>query len=138
MPLSLDDPHAIRGKRVLVIEDGPTLTHGGMPYGAGTLAAQRFGASELVDPRPYAVGSIRPVFEHFRHLGPVLPAMGYSEAQVRDLEATIRAVPADVVVIASPEDLRHLVKIDKPSVRVGYEIEEIGEPRRRDHQRIWT
>src|SRR5690606_25537303 len=126
MPLSLDDPDAVRGKRVLVIEDGPTLTHGGMAYGAGTLAARRFGAAELVDPRPYAVGSIRPVFETFRHLGPVLPAMGYSEAQVLDLEATIRAVPADVVVIASPEDLRRLVKLDKPSVRVGYEVEEVG------------
>jgi predicted GTPase len=126
MPLSLDDPAAIRGKRVLVIEDGPTLTHGGMAYGAGTLAAKRFGAGELVDPRPYAVGSIRPVFDNFRHLGPVLPAMGYSDAQVRDLEATIRAVPADVVVVASPEDLRRLVKMDKPSVRVGYEVEEIG------------
>jgi predicted GTPase len=127
MPLSVDDAGAIQGKRVLVIEDGPTLTHGGMAYGAGTLAAQRFGAAELVDPRPYAVGSIRPVFDHFRHLGPVLPAMGYSEAQVRDLEATIRAVPADVVLVASPEDLRRLVKMDKPSVRVGYEVEEIGD-----------
>jgi predicted GTPase len=126
MPLSVDDAGAIQGKRALVIEDGPTLTHGGMAYGAGTLAAQRFGAAELVDPRPYATGSIRPVFDHFRHLGPVLPAMGYSEAQVRDLEATIRAVPADVVLVASPEDLRRLVKIDKPSVRVGYEVEEIG------------
>jgi predicted GTPase len=126
MPLTVDDPDAIRGKRALVIEDGPTLTHGGMAYGAGTLAAQRFGAAELVDPRPYAVGSIRPVYDHFPHLGPVLPAMGYSEAQVRDLEATIRAVPADVVIVASPEDLRRLVKIDKPSVRVGYEVEEAG------------
>jgi predicted GTPase len=111
---------------VLVIEDGPTLTHGGMAYGAGTLAARQFGAAELVDPRPYAVGSIRPVFEKFPHLGPVLPAMGYSDAQVRDLEATIRAVPADVVLVASPEDLRRLVIFDKPSVRVGYEVEEIG------------
>jgi predicted GTPase len=126
MPISLDDPVAIRGKRVLVIEDGPTLTHGGMAYGAGTLAAKRFGAAELVDPRPYAVGSILPVFDKFRHLGPVLPAVGYSEAQVRDLEATIRAVPADVVLIASPEDLRRLIKLDKPSVRAGYEVEEIG------------
>jgi predicted GTPase len=126
MPLSLDDPDVIRGRRVLVIEDGPTLTHGGMAYGAGTLAAKRFGAGELIDPRPYAVGSIRPVFDNFRHLGPVLPAMGYSEAQVRDLEATIRAVPADAVVVASPEDLRRLVKLDKPSVRVGYEVAEIG------------
>jgi predicted GTPase len=129
MPVSLDDVSLVRGKRVLVIEDGPTLTHGGMAYGAGTLAAKRFGALEVVDPRPYAIGSIRPVFEKFTHLGAVLPAMGYSEAQIRDLEATIRAVPADTVLVASPEDLRRLVKMDKPSVRVGYEVEEIGEHR---------
>ena len=126
MPLTLDDPDAVRGKRVLVIEDGPTLTHGGMAYGAGTLAAQRYGAAALVDPRAYAVGSIRDVFERFTQLGPVLPAMGYSEAQVRDLEATIRAVPADLVVVASPVDLRRLIQIDKPTVRVGYDIEEVG------------
>jgi predicted GTPase len=127
MPLTVDDPQAIEGKRVLVIEDGPTLTHGGMAYGAGTLAAKRFSAAEMIDPRPFAVGTIRPVFENFPHLGPVLPAIGYSETQVRDLEATIRAVPADLVVIASPEDLRRLVRIDKPTIRVGYEVEEIGD-----------
>jgi len=129
MPLTLDRPEAVRGKRVLVIEDGPTLTHGGMAYGAGAIAAKRHGAAELVDPRPYAFGSIRPVFEQFPHLGPVLPAMGYSEAQVRDLEATVRAVPADAVIVASPEDLRRLIAIDKPAVRVGYEVEEVdGRP----------
>ena len=126
MPLTLDKPEAVRGKRVLVIEDGPTLTHGGMAYGAGTIAAKRYGAAEIVDPRPYAFGSIRPVFEKFPHLGPVLPAMGYNEAQVRDLEATVRAVPADAVIVASPEDLRRLIALDKPAVRVGYEVEETG------------
>ena len=129
MPVRLDDASAVRGKRALVIEDGPTLTHGGMAYGAGTLAATRAGAAQLVDPRPYAVGSIKLVFEAFRQLGPVLPAMGYGDEQVRDLEVTIRAVPCEVVVVASPVDLRRLMQIDKPAVRVSYEVEEMGEPK---------
>ena len=129
MPLTVADPKAIRGKRVLVIEDGPTLSHGGMGYGAGFLAAKRFGAAELIDPRPYAVGSIGPVYKAFPHMGPILPAMGYSEAQMNDLKQTIDAVPCDTVVVASPVDLSRLLHFDKPSVRVRYEVEELGEPK---------
>jgi predicted GTPase len=129
MPLSVDDAEAVRGKRVLVIEDGPTLSHGGMGYGAGFLAARRFGAAQIVDPRPYAAGSIRSVFERYAHMGPVLPAMGYGEDQVRDLKATIDAVPCDTVVVASPVDLRRLLQFQRPAVRVRYEVEEIGEPK---------
>ena len=129
MPLSVPDPAAIRGKRVLVIEDGPTLSHGGMAYGAGFLAAKRFGASELIDPRPYAVGSIGPVYKAFPHMGPILPAMGYSDDQMRDLKQTIDAVPCDTVVVASPVDLSRLLHFEKPSVRVRYEVEELGEPK---------
>jgi len=123
----VDDPAALRGKRVLVIEDGPTLTHGGMTYGAGVVAARRFGA-ELVDPRPYAAGSIRGVYEKYSHLTDLLPAMGYSEHQVRELEATIAATPCDVVVVATPIDLRRIMRIDKPALRVRYELQEIGVP----------
>ena len=103
-----------QGKRVLVIEDGPTMTHGGMPFGAGAVASKGL-ARELVDPRPYAVGSLREVFQKFPHIGSVLPAMGYSEGQMKDLEETIRLAPCDVVVIATPADLRKKVKIDQPS-----------------------
>jgi predicted GTPase len=129
MPLTVDDPSAIRGKRVLVIEDGPTLSHGGMGYGAGFLAAKRFGAAEMVDPRRYAVGSIGPVYKAYPHMGPILPAMGYSEDQMRDLKQTIDAVPCDTVIVASPVDLSRLLHFDKPSVRVRYEVEELGEPK---------
>jgi predicted GTPase len=126
--VSVDDPSLIKGKRVLVIEDGPTLTHGEMPYGAGVVAANRFGAAKLVDPRPYAVGSLQRTFEKFQHLGKVLPAMGYSEIQRHELEETIRRVPCDMVVVATPIDLARAIRLDKPSVRVRYEVEEIGRP----------
>jgi len=127
-PLFVDEPEAIRGQRVLVIEDGPTLTHGGMRYGAGTVAAQRFGAASIVDPRPHAVGSIAATFEQYPDIGPVLPAMGYGAAQVRDLEATVAAVAADLVIIGTPIDLGRLIRIDQPSQRVRYELQELGVP----------
>jgi predicted GTPase len=129
MPLTVADPKAVRGRRVLVIEDGPTLSHGGMGYGAGFLAAKRFGAAELVDPRPYAVGSIGPIYKAFPHMGPILPAMGYGEDQMRDLKQTIDAVPCDAVLVASPVDLSRLLHFDKPAIRVRYEVEELGEPK---------
>jgi predicted GTPase len=131
-PIFIDDGAAIRGKRVLVIEDGPTLTHGEMSFGAGWVAARRYGAAEIVDPHPYAIGSIRDTFKKYPTTGPVLPAMGYGERQVQELAETIRATPAEVVVIATPIDLRHLIQLDKPSVRVRYELQEIGEPTLRE------
>jgi len=118
----------LAGKRVLVIEDGPTLTHGGMTYGAGVVAAREAGASGLVDPRPYAVGSLRETFERYPDTGAVLPAMGYGEEQVRDLAETVRRTPCDVVVVGTPIDLGRLVTFEKPSVRVTYELRERGEP----------
>jgi predicted GTPase len=127
-PIFVDDPPAIRGKRVLVVEDGPTLTHGGMAYGAGVVAARRFGAAEIVDPRPYALGSIKETYEKYPTTGPVLPAMGYSRAQIEELEATIWATPCDLVIVATPIDLRHLIKVDKPIDCVRYELQEIGRP----------
>jgi predicted GTPase len=126
-PILVQDGEQIRGKRVLVVEDGPTLTHGGMPFGAGWLAAQRYQASQIVDPRPYAVGSIREIFQAYPQTGPVLPAMGYSPSQVAELAETIRRVPADLVMVASPIDLRRIVTLDKPAVRVTYELRETGE-----------
>lgn len=126
--VSVEEPEAIKGKRVLVIEDGPTLTHGEMPYGAGVVAANRFGAAKLVDPRPFAVGSIQETFEKFQHLGKVLPAMGYSEIQRHELEETIRRVPCDVVLVATPIDLSRAIHLDRPNVRVRYEVEEAGRP----------
>jgi predicted GTPase len=127
-PISVEDPKAIEGKRVLVIEDGPTLTHGEMAYGAGIVAARRFGAREIVDPRPYAVGSIRDTYARYPNTGPLLPAMGYGEEQIKELEATINATPCDLVLIATPIDLRRLIKIEKPSDRVRYELKEISHP----------
>jgi len=127
-PIFVEDGERIRGKRVLVIEDGPTLTHGEMAYGAGWLAARRHGASEIVDPRPYAVGSIKETFEKYPTTGAILPAMGYGEAQTLELEETIRNTPADLVLVASPVDLRHLVDMEKPALRVRYELQELGEP----------
>ena len=126
-PLDIPDPDAIRGKRVLAIEDGPTTTHGGMPFGAGVLAARRNGAAELVDPRPWAVGEIAETFEHYPETGPLLPAMGYGEVQVRDLEATVNAVDCDLVLVATPIDLTRLIKIDKPFQRIGYRLAEEGD-----------
>jgi predicted GTPase len=127
-PILVEDGAILRGKRVLVIEDGPTLTHGEMKLGAGWVAARRYGAAEIIDPRPYAVGALAETFAKYPNTGPVLPAMGYGDQQVSDLEATICATPADVVVIATPIDLRRLVSFDRPAVRVGYELQEIGEP----------
>ena len=127
-PLFVDDPGAIRGKRVLVVEDGPTLTHGEMAYGAGWVAARRFGAAEIVDPRPFAVGSIRATFEKYPTTGPILPAMGYGEAQMAELAATINAAPVDLVIIATPIDLARLLPLEKPTQRVRYELQEIGRP----------
>lgn len=127
-PLFVDDPAAIRGKRVLVVEDGPTLTHGEMAYGAGVVAAQQFGAAEIVDPHPYAVRTIADTYRKYPSTGAVLPAMGYSREQIADLEETINVTPADLVIIATPIDLGLLVDIDRPSQRVRYELQEIGRP----------
>ncbi len=131
-PITVEDPDALRGKRVLVIEDGPTLTHGEMAYGAGVVAARRFGAAEIIDPRPYAVGSIKETFTKYPNTGPVLPAMGYGDKQRADLEATIRATPCDMVIIATPIDLNRVITIDKPNQRVRYELQEIGAPTLKD------
>ena len=127
-PIFVEDPAAIHGKEVLVIEDGPTLTHGEMSYGAGVVAARRFGASKIVDPRPFAVGSILATYEKYPATGSVLPAMGYGDEQIADLGQTISNTPCDLVIIATPIDLRRVVKIDKPSQRVRYELQEIGQP----------
>jgi predicted GTPase len=127
-PIFVDQPDQIRGKRVLVIEDGPTLTHGEMSYGAGVVAAHRFGASSLVDPRETAVGSIRETFLKYPNTGTLLPAMGYGQQQVADLAETINRTDADLVLIATPVDLTRLIKMNKPSQRVRYELQEIGQP----------
>ncbi len=126
MPVTVDDPSLILSKRVLVVEDGPTVTHGGMAYGAGVLAAEKYGASALVDPRPAAVGSLRETFRANPHLDRLLPAMGYGDSQIRDLEETIKRVECDVVLVATPVDLRRLISIQHPTCRVRYEFEEIG------------
>ena len=127
-PLFVDDPAAIRGKRVLVVEDGPTLTHGGMAYGAGWVAARRFGAAEIVDPRPFAIGSIRETYAKYPSTGPILPAMGYGDHQVKELERTINSADVDLVIIGTPIDLSRIMKIKKPYQRVRYELQEIGQP----------
>ncbi len=126
--LTVSDPDAIKGKRVLVIEDGPTLTHGGMKYGAGTVAAQRYGAGELVEPLPFATGSILDAYEKYPHLKKCLPALGYSAEQIRELEETIKNTPADLVVSATPINLSHVLHIDKPMVNVDYRLKEISKP----------
>ena len=125
-PITADKPEAIKGKRVLVIEDGPTITHGNMPYGAGMIFAKKFGAATIVDPRPYAVGSIKEAFKKYPHLGAILPALGYSEKQVAELKETIDHTPCDVVVIGTPIDLRRVVTIKQPTVRVNYELKVLG------------
>lgn len=127
-PLFVDRPEEIRGKRVLVIEDGPTLTHGEMAYGAGWVAARRFGATEIVDPRPFAIGSIAATYQKYTTTGPILPAMGYGEEQMRDLEQTINNSDVDLVISATPIDLNRVIKIRKPMQRVRYELQEIGQP----------
>jgi len=127
-PIFVDDHSSIKGKRVLVVEDGPTLTHGEMRYGAGFVAAKKFGASEIIDPRPFAVGSIIDTYKKYDHLDSILPAMGYGEKQIRELEQTINNSDADLVVIGTPIDLRRVMKLNKPAVRVKYELQEIGKP----------
>ncbi len=127
-PIFVDDPAAIAGKKVLVVEDGPTLTHGEMAYGAGTVAARRFGAAELIDPRPYAVRSIKETFAKYPHTGALLPAMGYGAEQIADLQETINSAPAELVIIGTPIDLRKVVDIQHPTDRVRYELQVIGQP----------
>lgn len=127
-PITVEDVSVILNKRVLVIEDGPTLTHGEMSYGAGVVAAEKFGASEIIDPRPYAVKTIADTFKKYPKTGALLPAMGYGDEQLKDLEETIRRTPCDTVIIGTPIDLRRVIKIDKPSTRVRYELDEITQP----------
>jgi len=127
-PIFVDNPAAIKGKAVLVVEDGPTLTHGGMAYGAGVVAARRFGAAEIIDPRPFAVGSIAATYQKYPTTGAVLPAMGYGAEQIRELGETINNTPCDLVLVATPIDLRRVVEINRPSQRVRYELQEIGRP----------
>ena len=137
-PIFVERPEEIRGRRVLAIEDGPTLTHGEMKYGAGVLAAMKHGAAEVVDPRPYTVGSIAETFRIYPEIGTLLPAMGYGDQQMRDLEQTIERTPADVVLVATPIDLRRVIKIAKPALRVSYELQEIGRPDLEDALRSIT
>jgi predicted GTPase len=125
-PFTVDNPEIIKGKKVLVIEDGPTVTHGNMPYGAATIAAKRLEAEEIVDPKPYAVGSIKKAYAQYPHLGSVLPALGYSEKQISELKATIDATPCDVVLIGTPIDLKRVMRFTKPTVRVKYELHVLG------------
>jgi predicted GTPase len=127
-PVIVTEPGRIRGKRVLVVEDGPTLTHGGMAFGAGFVAAQKFGAAEIIDPRPFAVGALQEVLAHYPHIGPVLPAMGYTEEQIQDLDATINRTPADLVLFSTPIHLCRLLTCNKPTLRVRYEYQDYGEP----------
>ena len=127
-PIFVDKASEIRGKRVLVVEDGPTLTHGEMTYGSGTVAARKFGAGEIVNPRPYATGKIRQTFDRYPNIGALLPALGYGDEQVHDLEDTIRRVPCDLVIVATPVDLTRIIRIDKPMLRVRYELQELGTP----------
>ena len=127
-PFEVEDPSVIEGKRVLVVEDGPTLTHGGMKFGVGYLAAKKYKVKEIIDPRPFAVGTIAATYKKYNHLTDILPAMGYGEQQMKDLEETINKSDAEAVVIGTPIDLGKLLKIDKPSTRVTYTLEEIGSP----------
>ncbi len=127
-PLFVDHPEMIRGKRVLVIEDGPTLTHGEMAYGAGWVAARRYGAGEIIDPREYAVGAIINTYRKYPNTGPILPAMGYGDEMIRDLESTINNSPVDLVISATPIDLTRIIRVNKPMQRVRYELQEIGQP----------
>tara|TARA_B100000315_G_scaffold260931_1_gene327666 strand:- start:27317 stop:28633 length:1317 start_codon:yes stop_codon:yes gene_type:complete len=131
-PVSVEDSSIIIGKRCLIVEDGPTLTHGNMKFGAGTVAAEKFGASEIVDPRPWTVSSISDTFEKYPEIGKVLPAMGYGDGQMNDLESTINSTDCDVVVIGTPIDLSRIISINKPSVRVTYDLAEIGNPNMED------
>lgn len=128
-PISVDNPELIRGKRVLIVEDGPTLTHGEMKIGAGTIAARKYGACQEVDARPYLVGKLKETYEIYPNIGNILPAMGYSDQQLKDLEATINACDCDAVIIGTPIDLNRIINIDKPTTRVYYDLEEIGYPK---------
>ncbi len=125
-PVTVDKPELVKGNRVLIIEDGPTLTHGNMPYGAGTVIAKQLGASEMIDPRPYAVGSIKETYNKYKHLGAILPAVGYNEKQIAELKETIDRTPCDAVIIGTPIDLRRVMTIDKPTARVKYELKVLG------------
>ena len=125
-PITVEKPELVKNKRVLVIEDGPTMTHGNMPFGAATIAAKKFGAKEIVDPRPYAVGSIKEIYGQYPHLGKVLPAVGYSEKQMAELKDTIDATPCDVIIVGTPVDLRRIIRLNKPAVRVKYELQVLG------------
>jgi len=127
-PIMVDDPSVIKGKKVLVVEDGPTLTHGGMKLGAGTVAARKFGAAKVVDPRPFTVGKLSETFEIYPNIGELLPAMGYSDQQLKDLEATINNTDCDSVIIGTPIDLNRIIDIKKPNTRVYYDLQEIGKP----------
>ena len=127
-PITVDNQDLIKGKRVLVVEDGPTLTHGNMAYGAGVIVARRLGASEIVDPRPYAVGSIVKTFKKYTHLGTLLPAVGYGREQIKELEKTVNNTPCDIVVIGTPIDLRRVLRINKPAVRAKYNLKELSSP----------
>ncbi len=127
-PIFVDGWEKIKGKRVLVVEDGPTLTHGGMKFGAGVIAAKRFGAGEIVDPREYTEGRVREMYERYPDIGNILPAVGYGEEQIKDLERTINKVPADLVLIATPVDLTRIIRINKDMLKVNYELEEVGKP----------
>src|SRR5699024_8359184 len=126
--ITVDHPELIKGKKVLIVEDGPTLTHGGMKIGAGSVAAERLGAAEIVDPRPYTVGKLTETFDIYPDIGAVLPAMGYGEEQLKDLETTINNADCDVVIIGTPMDLTRIININKPTTRVHYELEEISTP----------
>ena len=127
-PVTVDKPELVQGKKVLVVEDGPTLTHGEMKYGAGTVAARQLGAAEFIDPRPFATGEIKATFDKYPNVGVLLPAMGYSDQQLEDLETTINASGAELVVIGTPMDLRRIIDIKLPAVQVGYDLQEIGSP----------
>jgi predicted GTPase len=126
--IEMDNPAVVRGKRVLAVEDGPTLTHGGMKIGAAVVAARKFGAAELVDPRPYLMGRLKETFRIYPGIGAVLPAVGYGAQQLKDLEATINRTTCDAVVIGTPIDLKRIITIKKPSTRVYYNLQEIGKP----------
>jgi predicted GTPase len=127
-PIDVDEPHKIRDKRVLVIEDGPTLTHGGMSFGAGYVAAKKFGAKEIISAKPYAVGSIQETYEKYPHLSTILPAMGYGEQQIKDLEETVNRIDCDTVISGTPIDITRVIKTNKPIIRVRYKLQEIGRP----------
>ena len=127
-PIKVENSSLIDKKKVLVVEDGPTLTHGGMKIGAGMVAAEKFGAAEIVDPRPYLVGKLKETFNQYPDIGTLLPAMGYGNEQIKDLETTINNTECDVVIVGTPIDLRRIIDIKKPSVRVTYDLQETGSP----------